>query len=100
METERLEFPEVTDVDIVFGRYPDDWFKKVLDMKEEPGDSKYNDMMEELFFKGGKIPVNESLDIQYRKKGIRILKAILDSFSPKHEEKEKVCGLILKSLCS
>jgi len=100
MEEWRLTFPEVDGPSMVFGGYPRDWFDSVMKIEEKPEDQKWNDMMESLFFGGGKVPVNEALPEDYRKNGLRMLRAVMGSFDPKHEHKEKVCGLILKSLCT
>jgi len=96
---ERLEFPEVNDSDMVFGGYPREWFDSVM-KREKPADfQKWADLMESLFFSGGSLPVNHSLDKEYVNKGIRILKAIMGSFEPKHEHKEQVCAQILAAIC-
>ena len=95
----RLEFPDVTDVDIAFGGYPREWFANVMKIESLPEDRKWNELAERLFFEGGKIPFNKSLQGEYQIKGSRMLRAVLGSWEPKHEHKEKVCGLILKSLC-
>ncbi|MFA5130476.1 MAG: hypothetical protein WC477_06230 [Patescibacteria group bacterium] len=100
MEEWRLQFPEVDEPSMVFGGYPRDWFDSVMKIESKPEDRKWNDMMESLFFNGGKVPVNETLPEEYRTNGLRMLRAVIGSFEPKHEHKEKVCGLILKSLCS
>jgi len=99
MEEWRLDFPEVDKVSMAFGGYPREWFDSVMKIEEQPEDAKYNSMMESLFFHGGEVPVNKTLPEEYRSKGLRMLKAVMGSFEPKHEHKEKVCGLILKSLC-
>lgn len=95
----RLDFPEVTDPEIAFGGYPREWFASVMKTEDRTEDRKWENLAEELFFEGGKIPFNETLPEAYRRKGKRILQAVLGSFEPKHEHKTKVCGLILKSLC-
>lgn len=99
LEGWRLIFPEVDKASMVFGGYPRDWFASVMKIEEQPEDRKYNDMMESLFFSGGSVPVNKDLPEEYRTKGLNMLRAVMGSFEPKHEHKEKVCGLILKSLC-
>lgn len=100
MENWRIEFPAVSDADMVFGGYPRDWFANVMKVESQPKDRKWNDLAESLFFDGGKIPFNETLPEEYKIKGSRMLRAVLGSFEPKHEHKKKVCGLILKSICA
>jgi len=56
--------------------------------------------MEELFFKGGKVPINQELPEEYRKKGLKILHRVISSWDPPHEHKETVVAHILRSLCT
>jgi hypothetical protein len=91
----RLNFPEVTDVQITFGGYPEDWFKMVRSL---PEDEEYSKKVQHLFFHGGEIGCLKDLPEEYYKKGVRMLRCVLGSFNPKHEHKIHVCGLILKSL--
>ena len=99
MDNWRLVFPEVTDADVAFGGYPRDWFSKTLAMYESPADDKWGDLASRLFFSGGTIPTNKELPQEYLVRGKRLLKAVLGSWESKHEDKEAVCGLILKSIC-
>jgi hypothetical protein len=92
----KIEFPDVSDVDVSFGGYPKDFFNKAL-QKESP--EKYQNMAQSLFFSGGKLNLNDDLPDEYVTKGIRILKAIIGSFTPKHEHKIHVCGVILNAIC-
>lgn len=97
MEKWRIDFPEVTDSDIAFGGYPEEWFQKILHEKESP--SKYQGLAQTLFFEGGEVPTNKHIDSEYLRKGLRILKAVLRSWGSKHEHKIQVAGVILKSIC-
>jgi hypothetical protein len=95
----KLDFPNVDAAGMVFCGYPREWFDDVM-KRENPVDyQKWADLMESLFFSGGTLPINEQLDKDYVSRGIRILKAVMGSFEPKHEHKEKVCALILKAIC-
>ena len=95
----RLNFPEVSDVDIAFGGYDKKWFKKTRAIEYKQEDIEYEEIAIKLLLNGGTIPINTNLPKEYVSLGLRVLKAILGSFEPKNEDKEKVCGLILKSLC-
>lgn len=99
LEEWRLEFPAITDVDMAFAGYPQDWFHNTLKVYDEKADKKWGEMASTLFFSGGKVEVNEALPDEYRTNGLRMLHAVLSSFRPKHEHKEAVAGLILKSIC-
>lgn len=93
---QKLDFPKVTDIDIVFGGYPQSWFNKTLEL---PEDKKYSSIASSLFFKSGTIPTNKSLPEDYTSRSIRLFKTIIGFWKPKHEHKIHICGLILKSLC-
>jgi hypothetical protein len=96
VEDWRLVFPEIDEASLVFCVYPEEWFQGVF---KTPEDKQWSTKASQLFFKGGKIPVNGSLPQEYIQKGLRILNCVLGSWKPKHEHKEHVVGLILKSLC-
>lgn len=93
----RLKFKPVSDFDIAFGTYPEDWFKKTL-LTCQDGNKPWEDKANNLFFNGGTIPTNKELPKEYITEGIRLFKAIMGSWTPKHEDKENVCGQILRSL--
>lgn len=96
----RLEFPEVTQAAAVFGNYPKEWFKKTLeDTRKEGIDKEYISMANKLFFDGGELDINDSLDKDYISKGLLLLRAVLGSYAPKHEHKEIVAAKIIESLC-
>jgi hypothetical protein len=93
----KINFPEVTDSDMAFGGYPEEWFQKMLNEQESP--LKYQNLAQTLFFEGGKVPVDNFLDTDYTTKGLRILNAVLRSWGSKHEHKIQVAGVILKAIC-
>lgn len=95
----QIDFPIISDLDVAFGEYPKEWFNNILKIEDTPEDKKWFVLASNLFFKGGTIPINKNLSEEYRYNGYRILKAVMSSFNCKHEDKEKVCGFILKSLC-
>lgn len=92
----KIDFPEVTDSDMAFGGYPEEWFQKML-KQESP--SKHQNLAQILFFEGGKVPIDKSLDTEYTNKGLRMLNAVLRSWGSKHEHKIHVAGIILKAIC-
>ena len=83
-------FPKLTKTGVFENNYPEKWFKKTLILGLENEDEKYNDLASKLFFNGGKIPINKNLPEEYIKNGIRMLKAIIGSYEPKHEDKMTV----------
>jgi hypothetical protein len=91
-------FPELSLAEIAFGEYPKDFFDKVLKMPKEKNHKDWEDKVNKLFFSGGTIPTNDGNDAEYINNGLRVFKAILGSFTPKHEHKVEVCAKILRSL--
>ena len=57
-----------------------------------------NEAVSNLFFNGGTIVCKDSIDPEYKKKALVYLKTLLRSFSPKHEDKMAVCGMVYHSL--
>lgn len=91
-----MNFPEVTDEDMMFGKFPKKFFQKCLLKKNNP---KYEKLAQTLFFEGGRIPLNLALPAKHVLKGMRVLKSVIGSFNCKHEDKIHVCGIILEELC-
>jgi hypothetical protein len=96
---ERLTFPKVENAAMAFGQYDNEWFKSVMAIEPLPGDSKWEDVAMDIFYKGGTVPINMELDKEYLQLGMRMFSTVIGSWNPKHEHKQKVCGLILKSIC-
>lgn len=92
-------FPEISGADMAFGGYPQKWFKTVLKEAKEKGFGMNNcDRSAKLFYSGGSVNVNKTLDKEYATKGLRALKAVVGSFEPKHEHKMAVCEYIIDCL--
>lgn len=99
----KLDFPEMSDIDISFGRFPKEWFSNALKRANNEGftgysQTKWEKRFSSLFFRGGEFHLDHSLDKQYLENGKRIFLAIAQSFYPKHEHKTAVCALILKNI--
>ena len=93
------EFPEIKDVDIAFGGYPNGWFHETLKEAQEKGFGINNcTRAAQLFYNGGKLNLNKKLDNEYLNSGMRTLKAVLGSFEPSHQDKMAVCEYIIHCL--
>lgn len=96
-----LKIPEVDDVDIAFGGYPDEFFEQALQAAPEEfhgfhAKTEWNEIISYWFFNG----LNEKVEFYPKdgvdaKKALRIISAIMGSFKPKHEHKETVCAYLL-----
>lgn len=95
-----FEYPGLKDAQVAFSTLDTD--ERLLELAEEKGFDKghtpYNDLFNELFYKGGKINFKSGLDAGRKERGWRYLKAYMTSFTPRHEHKEAVSALILSDL--
>jgi len=102
MNLQDYNFPEITDLDLAFPSIKTDDF--LLELAKEKGfyngNTPYNRLFSELFFKGGKLNFKASASEEFIKKAVPYLKAFMGSFEPQHEEKEAICALILSELCT
>lgn len=62
------------------------------------GHTKYNKLFSDLFYSGGKLNFKKDIDEEFKKKAISYLKSFMQSFEPKHEEKEAISALLLSEL--
>ena len=62
------------------------------------GNTPYNKLFSSLFFSGGTLNFKKDLDDNFKSKALPYLKAFMQSFEPKHEEKEAISALILSEL--
>lgn len=97
MEEWRIDFPEIDDIDVKYGNYPEDWFLTILNEYNCFEGWRHKAM--DLFFSGGTVPINEELPAKYKRKGLRMLKAVLGALVKDPQHKFHVAGVILESLC-
>ena len=60
--------------------------------------NRYCQIFSDLFFKGGKLNFKNDLDPSFKAVAVPYLRSFMGSFSPKHEEKMAICGLLLSEL--
>jgi len=94
----KIDFPEIDEASLVFGGYPQEWFKKTLEQSKVDGQDKFVRIASSLFFNGGHVETDNDLPEDYVRRGLRMLKCVLASFAPKHEHKEAVAGYILQAI--
>ncbi len=62
------------------------------------GNTYYNTLFSKLFFNGGSLNFKKDLDDDFKNRAVSYFKALVQSFSPSHEDKEAVCALLLSEL--
>lgn len=101
MDLKTFDYPEITGLDIAFsteGTNP-----ALLEEAKERGfygnmHNPYCRLFSQLFFSGGKVEFKEGLDETFKVKAWSYCRALMGSFSPKHEEKEAVCAMLMSEL--
>ncbi len=100
MDLKEFKFPEVNGVDSVFPTFGT--IKELLEEAKQRGfyngHTPYNDLFSTLFFEGGKIKFKDNIDKNLKDNAWPYCRALMKSFSPKHEEKEAVCALIMSEI--
>jgi hypothetical protein len=103
METLNLkeyQFPKVTGVDVAFStlRTDDVLLKEAEARGFNKSSNPYCMLFSTIFFNGGKVKFKESLDPSFKERAWPYFRALIGSFSPKHEHKQAVCAMILSEL--
>ena len=94
MKLSEFKFPEVTGADNAFPTF--DTIPELLEeaKKRDPkkGVAKFN----EFFFSGGKPVFKKDVAGTWKEDAFIYARALMGSYSPKHEHKEIVCGMIFE----
>ena len=100
MNLQEFDFPQVTGVDLAFPT-----FSTIPELLTEAknrgfynGSTKYNKLFNELFFNGGTLNFKKGLNPEFKEKALPYLRSFMGSWSPKHEEKEAICAMLLSEL--
>ncbi len=62
------------------------------------GSTPYNRLFNTLFFTGGTLNFKPDLPEDFKRSAMRYLKSFMQSYEPKHEEKEAISALLLSEL--
>lgn len=100
MDLTAFEFPEVTTADIAFPTYGT--IPELLAEAKERGfyngRTPYNDLFSNLFFNGGEINFKKDVDKAFKSKAWAYCRSFMQSWEPKHEEKEAICAMLMSEL--
>ena len=89
-----VEYPEVTQADMYFPLFsvPKEILGLYGKIRPRKGIEKFN----KLFFEGDKVNPQNDIKGTWKEKALLFALALIGSWSPKHEHKEFVCGLIFE----
>lgn len=100
MNIKNFDFPTLNGLDVAFSTVKTDpsLLKEAKERGFYRGNTKYNDLFGKLFYSGGKLDFKKDLPETFKTIAFTYLKAFMNSFEPKHEEKEAICALLLSEL--
>jgi hypothetical protein len=94
MDLSTYKFPEVTKLDLAFPTFdtPQELVAEAKQRNPQKGMKKFS----ELFYSGGKIELQKDVEGTWKEKAYLYARALMRSWSPKHENKELVVGMIFE----
>lgn len=96
MDLSTYKFPEVTKVDLAFPTFNAP--KELVVEAERRNPIKGMKKFDELFFSGGKIELQSDVEGTWKEKAFLYARALMRSWSPKHEHKQLVVGMIFEEV--
>lgn len=100
MNLKEFKFPEVSKIDLAFPTF--DTIPVLLKEAKArgflDGETEYNKMFKTLFYTGGTPIPKEGVDEDFACSAFLYAKALMGSYTPKHEHKEAVCVLIFSEV--
>lgn len=94
MELSTYNFPKVTKVDLAFPTFNTP--KELVEEAEKRNPRKGMKKFSELFFSGGEVKLKDDVKGTWKENAYMYARALMGSFSPKHEHKELVVGMIFE----
>lgn len=61
--------------------------------------NEYHKLFSTLFYRGGRVKFKDGVDANFKNTAWAYCRALMGSFTPKHEHKFAVCAMILSELC-
>lgn len=94
MDLSTYKFPEITKVDLAFPTL--DTTKELVEEAEKRNPKKGIKKFNELFYSGGKIEFKEDVKGTWKENAYLYTLVLMGSFTPKHQDKELVVGMIFE----
>ena len=95
-----INVPELNDREIMFSnlKVNPDMLQKAKDNGFDKSSNPYNKMFNKQFFSGLSLSYKVDIELEYRNRILRYYRALASSFSPRHEDKEAVCAMLLSEV--
>ena len=100
MDLKTYKFPKISAISEEFSTQETD--KKLLEEAKKrgfyDGQTPYNTLFSKVLFSGGRVVFKKDVDQDFQDRAWLYFRALIKSWSPKHEEKEAVCAMIMSEL--
>ena len=100
MDLKKFKFKKVSGADMAVPTFDTDK-QLLIEAKDRGfynGHTPYNKLFSNLFFSGGQIQFKPDLDETFKKEAWGYCRSFMGSWSPKHEEKEAICAMLMSEL--
>ena len=94
MDLSTYKFPDVTGLDMAFSTF--NTTKELVEEAEKRNPEKGMKKFSELFYSGGKFELKKDVEGTWKENAFLYARALMSSWSPKHEHKELVVGMIFE----
>ena len=94
MNLATYKFPDISGIDLAFPTV--NTTPKLVAEAERRNPRKGMQKFNELFFNGGQLKLKEDVKGTWKEKAYLYARALMGSYSPKHEHKELVVGMIFE----
>lgn len=100
MNIKDFKFPIVTSVDAAFPTYGaiPELLNEAKSRGFYSGRTPYNKLFSTLFYNGGKVEFKKDVDHEYVLRAWSYCRCLMSSWTPKHEDKEAICALIMSEV--
>jgi hypothetical protein len=97
MDLSTYKFPKVTQVELAFPTF--DTTKELVEEAKKRNPIKGMKKFSDLFYSGGKIELQKDVEGTWKENAYLYARALMGSWTPKHEHKELVVGMIFEECC-
>ena len=94
MDLSNYKFPEVTELDLPFPTF--NTTEELVEEAKKRNPQKGMKKFSEIFYSGGNVMLKKDVDGTWKENACKYAFALMGSFSPKHENKLLVVGMIFE----
>jgi len=96
MDLSTYKFPEVTEADLAFSTF--NTTKELVEEAEKRKPKKGIEKFNQLFYSGGNVELQKDVVGTWKENAFMYARSLMSSWSPKHEHKQLVVGMIFEEV--